>query len=140
MSESIPVFLQSDLSSSALDRMAGAPWEFIQTFGANSLAHMAIGTIAAYLAARYVRWETRNEFGALLLLAISVKDFALDWWTYSREWLVFVDAAWDVACYLIGWKMISSHAQLIADRAVDATERAKGAFKAISGKVFGGRK
>jgi hypothetical protein len=121
MTDSVGVFFQSDLSQAALDAFDFPSWAFVQYFGANTLAHVGIGAIAASVCVAAFYGSTRGHLirgsvGLVLLAAVVMKDFSQDFLAGARELLVFLDIFWDAASYFAGWWLIETNGRIVAQR------------------------
>ncbi|PIL20414.1 hypothetical protein P775_09755 [Puniceibacterium antarcticum] len=88
-------FVTSDARDAACDMVAG----WVQVWGANSLAHFAIGTVLAVLRF-HLQVSGRVVWGIVSLLI--AKEIFFDIPLAGFAVWVMLDSLWDVACYAIG--------------------------------------
>ncbi len=99
-------FVTSDVGAAACADLVGR----MQLWGANSLAHFAMGTILGVLrfnlqVSHLVIWSA--------LLILGAKEIFFDIPGAGFDWRVMLDSLWDVACYLLGlglvfWAILSA--------------------------------
>lgn len=96
MGNELAAFFTSDLSVAGREVACGT----IQAFGANSLAHFSIGSIAGagvFLLRRSLAWLV------VPLMLIALKEIFFDMPNAGHAWPVILDSLWDLACYTIGF-------------------------------------
>jgi hypothetical protein len=118
----------SDMSTAALDAFGAPSWAWVQYFGANSLAHVALGAVAASACVAIFYGTPRGNnlramVGIGLLAGVLLKDFSQDYFAHGREPLVLLDNLWDAACYYGGWRLIEENSRIVAARTRAAVKR-----------------